>query len=64
VNTNNTPYELWKCRPATVKYFKVFGSKFCIKRNKYNLGKFDSRKTKVYFLTMHLEERPTNATTK
>jgi hypothetical protein len=24
VNNNKTPYELWKGRPRTVKYFKVF----------------------------------------
>jgi transposase InsO family protein len=27
VNNNKTPYELWKGRPTTIKYFKCFGSK-------------------------------------
>jgi hypothetical protein len=26
-NNNKTPYELWKGRPTTIKYFKVLGSK-------------------------------------
>jgi hypothetical protein len=43
VNNNKTPYGLWKGRPTTVKYFKVFGSKCYINRNEDNLGKFDSR---------------------
>jgi hypothetical protein len=42
VNNNKKPYDLWKGRPTTVKYFKVFRSKCYIKRNEYNLGKFDS----------------------
>ena len=31
-NTDKTPYELWKGRPANVKHFRVFGSKCYIKR--------------------------------
>jgi hypothetical protein len=31
-NTDITPYELWKGRPAIVKHFKFFGSKCYIKR--------------------------------
>ena len=31
-NCNKTPYELWKGKPANVKYFKIFGSKCYIKR--------------------------------
>jgi transposase InsO family protein len=42
-NTNKTPYELWKGRPANVKHFKVFGSKCYIKREDGRMGKFDSR---------------------
>ena len=42
-NCNMTPYELWKGRPANVKYFKIFGSKCYIKREDQKLGKFDSR---------------------
>jgi transposase InsO family protein len=43
-NTNDkTSYELWKGRPTNVKHFKVFGSKFYIKREDRRMGKFDSR---------------------
>ena len=50
VNKDKTPYELWYGRPASVKYFKVFGSKCYIKRNEDNLGKFDSRTDEEIFL--------------
>jgi hypothetical protein len=42
-NTEKTPYELWKGRPANVKHFRVFGSKCYIKREDGRMGKFDSR---------------------
>jgi hypothetical protein len=42
-NTDKTPYELWKARPANVKHFIVFGSKCYIKRKDGRMGKFDSR---------------------
>jgi hypothetical protein len=42
-NTDITPYELWKGRPANVKHFRVFGSKCYIKREDGRMGKFDSR---------------------
>jgi hypothetical protein len=42
-NDDNTPYELWKGRLGNVKYFRVFGRKFYIKREDGRLGKFDSR---------------------
>ena len=41
-NTDKTPYELWKGRPANVNYFRVFGSK-CYIRREDKIGKFDSR---------------------
>jgi transposase InsO family protein len=41
-NTNKTPYDLWKGRPANVKHFKVFGSKCYIKREDGRMRKFDS----------------------
>jgi hypothetical protein len=41
-NTDKTPYEIWKGRPANVKNFKVFGSKCYIKREDGRMGKFDS----------------------
>jgi hypothetical protein len=43
VNNDETPYELWHGRPTSIKHFKNFGRKCYIKRNKDNLGKFDSR---------------------
>ena len=42
-NCNKTPYELWKGKPANVKYFRIFRSKCYIKREDQNLGKFESR---------------------
>jgi transposase InsO family protein len=42
-NTDKTPYELWKGRPANVKHFRVFGSKCYIKRENGKMRKFDSR---------------------
>jgi hypothetical protein len=42
-NTDKTPYELWKGRPANVNHFRVFGSKCYIKREDGRMGKFDSR---------------------
>jgi hypothetical protein len=41
-NTNKTPYELWKGRPANVKHFRVFGTKCYIKREDGRMRKFDS----------------------
>jgi hypothetical protein len=42
-NSDKTPYELWKGRPANVKHFKVFESKCYNKREDGRMGKFDSR---------------------
>ena len=50
VNKYKTHYELWYGRPSSVKYFKVFGNKCYIKRNKDDLGKFDSRTDEGIFL--------------
>ena len=50
VNKDNTPSELWYGRPVLVKYFKVFGNNCYIKRNKDDLGKFDSRNDEGIFL--------------
>ena len=49
-NNDNTPYELWYGRPASVKYFIVFGSKCYIKRKEHDLCKFDSRINEGIFL--------------
>ena len=43
MNSDKTPYGILFGRPASVKYFRVFGSKCYIKREDDNLGKFDSR---------------------
>ena len=45
-NIDKTPYDLWKGRPANVKYFRVFGSKCYIKREDGRMGRFDSRADK------------------
>ena len=42
-NTDKTPYELWKGRPANVNHFIFFGNKCYIKRDDGKMGKFDSR---------------------
>ena len=41
-NADKTPYELRKGRPTNVKHYRVFGSKFYIRRED-KIGKFDSR---------------------
>jgi hypothetical protein len=42
-NYDKTPYQLWKGRPASVKHFRIFGSKCYIKKVDKNMGKLDSR---------------------
>jgi transposase InsO family protein len=44
------PYELWFGRPASIKHFRVFGSKCYIKNNDENLGKYDDRADEGIFL--------------
>jgi hypothetical protein len=41
-NTDKTPYDLWKGRPANVKHFRFFGRKCYIKREDGRIGKFES----------------------
>jgi hypothetical protein len=50
LNSDKTPYDLWFGRLASIKHFKVFGSKFYIKNNDDHLGKFDSRDDEGIFL--------------
>jgi hypothetical protein len=50
VNNTKTPYEIWYGRSTSIKHFKHFGRKCYIKRNEYNLGKFDSRVDEVILL--------------
>jgi transposase InsO family protein len=49
-HSDKTPYELWYGRPASIKHFKVFGSKCYIKNNDENLGKYDDRVDEGIFL--------------
>ena len=42
-NSDKTPYELWHGKLASMKHFRVFGSKCYIKNNDENLGNFDAR---------------------
>jgi hypothetical protein len=49
-NNDKTPYEFWFGRPASIKHFKVFGSKCYIKNNDDHLCKFDSRYDEGIFL--------------
>jgi hypothetical protein len=41
--SEKTPYELWFGRPASIKHFRVFGSKCYIKNHDENLGKYDDK---------------------
>ena len=50
VNKDKTPYELCYGRPASVKYFKVFGSNCYIKRKEDEFGKLDSKTDDGIFL--------------
>ena len=49
-NNEKPPYELWKGSPASVKYFKIFGSKCFIKIKDDSPGKFYSRVDEGIFL--------------
>jgi hypothetical protein len=48
--SDKTPYELWFGRLASIKHFRVFGSKCYIKNNDENLGKYDDRADEGIFL--------------
>jgi hypothetical protein len=48
--SEKTPYELWFGRLASIKHFKVFGSKCYIKNNDENLGKYDDKVDEGIFL--------------
>jgi len=41
--TNKTPYEIWRGKKPTIKYFRIFGSKCYILRDNENLGRFDPK---------------------
>jgi hypothetical protein len=48
--TNKTPYEIWQGKKPTVKYFRIFGRKCYILRDRENLGKFDPKSDEGMFL--------------
>jgi hypothetical protein len=48
--SDKTPYELWFGRPASIKHFRVFGSKCYINNNDENLDKYDDRVDEGIFL--------------
>jgi len=50
VNNGKTPHELWYGMSTTIKYFKIFGSKFFIKINDDKLGKFEPRADEGFLL--------------
>jgi hypothetical protein len=43
INSDKTPYELWKGRSANVKHFREFGIKCCIKMEDKKIEILDSR---------------------
>jgi hypothetical protein len=49
-HSDKSLYELCFGRPASIKHFKVFGSKCYIKNNDENLGKYDDRDDEGIFL--------------
>jgi hypothetical protein len=48
--TIKTPYEIWRGKKPTVKYFWIFGSKCYILRDRENLGKLDPKSDEGIFL--------------
>ena len=50
VKSKHTPYELWYGKTASVKHFKIFGSKCFIKKDDDNLGSFQSKSDEGIFL--------------
>jgi len=47
---NKTPYEIWRGKKPIVKYFRTFGSKCYILRDRENLRKFDPKSDEGIFL--------------
>jgi hypothetical protein len=48
--TSRTPYEIWRGKKPTVKYFRTFGSICYSLRDRENLGKFDPKSDEGIFL--------------
>ena len=57
VKKDNTPYELWYRRPASAKYFKVFGSNRYIKKTRMTLGSLNLGQMKESFQDIHPPKR-------
>ena len=55
-NTNNTPYELLFGHSPIVKYFRIFGSNYYIKRDD-DICKFDARSNDGIFLCYSLKRK-------
>lgn len=53
---DKTPYELWFGHTPTLKYFRIFGSKFYIKRDD-SIGKFDPRCDEGIFLGYSMQSK-------
>ena len=51
---DKTPYEIWFGHSPSVKYFKIFGRKFYIKRDS-DIGKFYPRSDEGMFLGYSLK---------
>jgi hypothetical protein len=47
---NKNPYEIWRGKKPTVKYFRIFKSKCYILRDRENLRKFDPKSDEGIFL--------------
>ena len=56
-STKNTPYELWNGGKPNVKYFKTFGSKCYILKDRKHLGKFDCRSDEGILLWYSLNSK-------
>ena len=48
--TKKTTYEIWNGKKPKVKYFRVFGCKFCILNDWENLEKFNAKSDEGIFL--------------
>jgi hypothetical protein len=57
LETNKTPYEIWRGKKPIVKYFINFGSKCYILRDRENLGKFDPKSDEGIFLRYSTNSR-------
>lgn len=52
-STNQTPYELQKNKKLTIKYYRIFYSRYYILRDMKNTQKFDSKSDEKIFLNYY-----------